>query len=224
MELTEEMLEMAGYRKISRTFRDGIVSVAGKCSKCHKIKWSEEFYKHNDGLSAYCKPCSLVYKRENKEMFARHVREWVKRNPEKARENGRIRAAKRAARKRGLPDTLTETQQTQILRKYEYSCALTGEEWSWDHAIPLASGHGGTTYENMYPLRNDLNNSKNDRNLFDWFYANKEHHNLPQAKFDALIEYLAEINGMTVDEYEAHVRWCHDNPRKINEEGEDTAS
>ena len=69
----------------------------------------------------------------------------------------------------------------------------------------------------MIPLRADLNISKSARCIFDWFYDVKDHFNLPQTKFDELIEYLADINGMTANEYEDYVRWCHDNPRVIDE-------
>lgn len=125
---------------------------------------------------------------------------------------------RRRARKLVLPDDLTIGQQDAIFATYNGTCALTGEptDLHLDHVIPISVGHGGTTYGNMIPLRADLNLSKNASQIFEWFDANRERFNLSQRKFDELIEYLAQINEMTTQEYRAYVDWCFDNPRDIN--------
>lgn len=141
-------------------------------------------------------------------------RRWEENNPEKLI----MKTQRRLARRHSLPDSITEEQRKYILAKFSYGCALTEEsDYHWDHVIPLATGHSGTIFENMIPLRSDLNFSKNNRNIFDWFADNRERFGLEQYKFDDLIEYLAGINDMTVEEYEEYVRWCHDNPRSIDE-------
>lgn len=95
---------------------------------------------------------------------------------------------------------------------------LTGESvYHLDHVIPLTAGHGGTTYENIVPLRADLNISKHNACIFKWFADNRERFDLSQRKFDELIEYLADINEVTTKEYEEFVYWCHDNPRTVEE-------
>jgi hypothetical protein len=66
----------------------------------------------------------------------------------------------------------------------------------------------------MIPLRSDLNLSKSDGNLFEWFERNKERFNLAQSHFDRLIEWLARVNGMTTDDYRAFVNECFENKRK----------
>lgn len=117
----------------------------------------------------------------------------------------------RRAREQGLPNTLTSCQQAKILTHFKGGCALTGDEGDihMDHVIPISVGHAGTTYENIIPLRADLNLSKHNRNLFDWFADNRDRFGLEQQLFDELITYLAGINGMTNVEYETYVYECH---------------
>lgn len=106
-----------------------------------------------------------------------------------------------------------------IVDKILYSeCMLTGDiNPSIEHALPISIGHGGTTFGNCYPLRLDLNISKNDNHLFEWFEANKQRFELPQEKFVRLIDYLAVVNGLTSEEYREFYDWCFTNPRNIDE-------
>ena len=166
------------------------------------------------------------YYQENKESIVEKTRKYRQENKEKTRkyrqenkEGDQINSTRRRARKRQLPDDLTLEQRNATLGHFNNSCALTGytDGTHLDHVIPLAIGHGGTTLQNMIPLRADLNHSKNARCIFDWFYDVKDRFKLSQMKFDELIEYLAHINGMTADEYEGYVRWCHDNQRVLDE-------
>jgi len=115
---------------------------------------------------------------------------------------------------------LTAEKRDLIIEQFDGGCALTGDKADvhLDHVIPISVGHGGTTYENIIPLRADLNLSKGTGNIFEWFEANMQRLKLKRTKFNTLIEYLADINGMTTKEYEAYVRKCHDNPRIIDED------
>src|SRR5699024_2915067 len=142
-------------------------------------------------------------------------REWRLNN----KDSVSVRNAKYRALKACLPYSLSEGDVSKISKYFSGGCSITGEkeDLHLDHVIPIAVGHGGTIYENMIPLRADLNLSKSDRNIFDWFADNRERFGLEQRKFDELIEYLADINNMTKKEYEEYVRWCHDNPRTLDE-------
>lgn len=170
------------------------------------------------------------HRENNKEYYRELFRKWRNDNKEKIREYDRLYRARRKdsrrlyeqrrrARKALLPDTLTEAQRLEIFDFFDGKCSLsdTAENIHMDHVIPLITGHGGTIYENIIPLRDDLNLSKNDRNIFEWFADNRERFGLSQRKFDELIEYLADINEMTVEEYRDYVYWCHDNPRTLDE-------
>jgi len=151
------------------------------------------------------------YQEENRTSIAEYKRKHYEENPHVES----IRRQRRRARKSALPDTLTKEQLEEITDRFHGGCALTGctEGTHLDHVIPVVIGHGGTTLQNMIPLRADLNSSKNARCIFDWFYDVKDRFKLSQTKFDELIEYLAHINGMTANKYEDYVRWCHDNQR-----------
>jgi 5-methylcytosine-specific restriction endonuclease McrA len=147
-----------------------------------------------------------LYREENTEVF----KGWWQRNREKTR----VYKERRLARKRSLPDDLTENQYKEILEYFGYECALTGQKKDihMDHVIPLSTGHGGTTCNNIIPLFGSVNQSKNNNNIFEWFELNGARFNIDNCKFDALIAYLAEVNNMTVEEYKAYVFWCHSNP------------
>jgi hypothetical protein len=138
-------------------------------------------------------------------------RNWQRNNPDKVT----LSKQRRRARKVELPDDFTPEQVT-ATALYFKGCALTGDSnVHFDHLIPLATGHGGTTYGNMIPLRADLNLSKQNANIFEWFNANKERFNLQQEKFDLLIAWLSAANEMSVDEYKDYVYYCHANPRDV---------
>lgn len=154
---------------------------------------------------------------ENKERFREKNRNWSRNNPDKVALKGQRRRASKAE----LPNDWTSEQQSVTLEYFNGSCALTGSiDYQWDHVIPIATRHGGTTLGNMIPLRGDLNASKTDHNIFEWFEANGQRFNLEQSRFDSLIEWLGKANGMTVEEYRAYVYECHANPREINNEAD----
>lgn len=119
---------------------------------------------------------------------------------------------KRRAKEKYLPCNLTKTE-------YTYNqCFLTNrDETSLEHALPISLGHGGTTRGNCYPMRLDLNISKNDKHLFLWFKANRQRFKLSQSKFDRLIEWLASANALSVQEYREFYDWCFANPRTVDE-------
>lgn len=147
----------------------------------------------------------------NREYVKLWQREWAKKNPHKIAKYDQTRKARKLA----LPYTLTDEQYQKTLEYFNYSCALTGgsERIEMDHAIPLASGFGGTTFENCYPLSKSLNSSKNDKNIFEWFDLNKERLNIEQWRFDRLVEYLAGINSMSVSEYKKYYFGCFEKPK-----------
>ena len=135
---------------------------------------------------------------------------------EKRRKTVKMGQHRRNARERCLPNDLTNEQQNEIIAHFNNACALTGEttDLHLDHVIPLAAGYGGTTYGNMIPLRGDLNCSKNDSNLFEWFESNRQRFKLSQERFDALVKYLADVNEMTVEEYKAYYNGCFEGESK----------
>ena len=201
-------------------------------------KQDNEWYKNHLKRSAVWKErnqermqeYNMEYRLKNKERRRHTWREWSERNRgylkmrDKLRREAnpeyfRMRNSIRRARKVSLPYSLSEKEINKIKSTFKGACSLSEsvDGVHLDHVIPISIGHGGTIYENMIPLRADLNISKSNLNIFEWFADNRERFGLSQRKFDELIEYLADINDMTTKEYEEYVRWCHDNPRTIDE-------
>jgi hypothetical protein len=154
----------------------------------------------------------------NRDVELKRNKEWRKENPDKAA----VIHHRRRARKAALPDDLTAEQYQNTSQFFGNACALTGqkENLEKEHAIPLSIGHGGTTLGNCYPMANGINQSKGNKNIFEWFEANRQRFNLEQERFDILINWLASANAMTVEEYREYVYWCHANPNEINGEKE----
>jgi hypothetical protein len=187
--------------------------IAKTCTHCGEVKDIDGFALLKIGLGGRvsdCKECRIKDYELNREHEIARVLEHQRSNPDK----NKLRQHRRRARRKSLPNDFTNEQMSQT---YEYfgGCALTGaSEVDWDHVVPLVSGFGGTTFGNMVPLRGDLNKSKNDANIFEWFERNKERFNLEQARFDRLINWLASVNGMTTAEYRSFVDECFDGARK----------
>jgi hypothetical protein len=168
-----------------------------KCAEATRI-WYEENKVHKISYNR-------KWVEENHEIHAGFLRKWRKDNPDKVR----VLRMRREARKALLPDDFTTEQMKESLKRFKDGCALTGSsDIHWDHAIPLATGKGGTTAGNMIPLRSDLNISKSDSNLFEWFESNKERFGLDVSKFNNLIGYLSEMNGMSIDQYQKYYFSC----------------
>lgn len=220
--------------------------VAKVCRKCSKLKLIESFNKKERGIGgkhSQCGDCTSNKAKTWRETHVEHVEEknklyrenriitnrmWRKNNPERKREylqkwrsenpeKKRLADNKRRARLLGLPYDMTLKEEEKV-KLFFGGCALTeSNDTQNDHVIPLFVGHGGTTLSNIVPLRKDLNYSKNNAHLFEWYSWAKDSFGLSQAKFDALISYLAEVNGMTPKEYRMYVDWCFDNPRTIDD-------
>jgi hypothetical protein len=204
-------------KRVKLEIRNG---VSGKeCTTCGTWKTLDDYAIDKTGLGgkeAKCKKCRSIYGRNlrdnNKEREAERIRKWSIANPDKQM----LRKQRRRAREKDLPDNFTKSQMDETFT-YFGGCALTGDttDIHWDHVVPLATGQGGTTFGNMIPLRSDLNRSKNDANIFEWFYTNRERFNLSQARFEGLIRWLADVNGMTIEQYRKYVYECFNNENEL---------
>ncbi|MRX54635.1 hypothetical protein GJU41_11695 [Bacillus idriensis] len=176
------------------------------------VKYYEENYEKIIEQKRKYREVNPEYRRNyyasNLERHSENARKWRRNNLDKVA----LIQQRRRARKLLLSDV------SNSYGKFSGGCVLTGEnDTHWDHAIPLSTGHGGTTSGNMIPLRGDLNISKHDNNIFEWFAANRQRFELSQARFDRLIAWLASANALTTDEYREFVYWCHANKREVDE-------
>ena len=207
---------------------DGILVEGKPCSQCREFKSVNDYGKDSarkTGIKPRCKHCEAVnsrnYREGNKAKVVEYNRKYYEGNKEyyaeyqrnSRRENKDVYNAYkqiRRARKRNLPDTLTSEQVDMIKLNFNGKCALTGEDsFELDHFVAISTEHGGTVYENMIPLSRKLNASKGDKNPFEWFAQNKDRFNLSEEKFDYVVGYLAELNGMRYGEYISYVNDCY---------------
>lgn len=158
-----------------------------KCTKCEETKDITEFYKKRG-------KCKICYKK----VYANH-------------------REKRNELLKRLPNTLTKEDKHQLRVDSNFSCMLSGENERVcnDHFIPLYIGDvvleygvGGTTYENMLPISNTLNNSKGACNPFKWYERKGEKYKLDINIWNQTIQYMAEKNHMTSLQYQNRVNAC----------------
>lgn len=129
----------------------------------------------------------------------------------------RVHAERRNKRVNALPNDFSAKDKASLIERFEGKCALTGREVpiQIDHVIPVSIGHGGTFNGNMLPVWQRINSSKGNRNLFEWYADNGERFGVVPELFEQSVAYLAELNGMTADEYRDYVYDCHANPNDI---------
>lgn len=222
--LAKECIECGELKRVEEFPKrpNGLGKRRAECRECR----SEYFKIRREAR----KIAGNVYEEGRKEVKRIDAIRWRLNNPERKKENHRRwnrenrhkkseADQRRRAIKKKLPADETLPQRTEVWMYFRNSCALTGElvPIHADHVVPIDVGHGGTNYGNMIPLSAVLNVSKNASHIYEWFEANAERFGLSREKFDALIEYLADANEMTTQEYRKYVDWCFDNPRTIDE-------
>lgn len=127
---------------------------------------------------------------------------------------------RRRARQLALPNTLNGHDWKAVLEGFGGACAISeieSKDIVLEHVIPLAWGHMGTEKGNVIPMDKTLNLSKRDKNFFTWVLEDNIVDAVDFDKIDRMIEYLAEANGMSVEEYIEYVIWCEYNKRTVEE-------
>jgi hypothetical protein len=130
--------------------------------------------------------------------------------------------------KRSLPCDCGPEQTERILLAFDHACALThsAEHVTMDHFIPIEWGHGGTYPGNVYPLDQQLNKNKSNKNPFKWIKAVRRDRAMRKgqhvdAAWNQLVTYLATENGLSVNEFKEFVYWCEQNKRTLQQVKED---
>ncbi|CAM4303088.1 hypothetical protein [Jeotgalicoccus halotolerans] len=216
------------------------------CSGCHDLKHYDDFGKHSknmDGKRNICKICrntqrrikrqSKEYREKQREYNSRpevkeRKQEIRREHKKKNREQYALYDVRRRARKRALPDSLTLTQSAGIVSRFPY-CPITGsDDLHTEHFIAIATGHGGGhTIQNVWRLDAYINNCKSDYNPFEFFRREDIINEIItdygrtreqiEAGFLQVVEYLANQNEMTVQQFEEYTNYCYNN-RKTDEE------
>lgn len=160
-----------------------------------KAKKADEYQRHKD---KYRKSHRKHYL-ENRDIYIEKARQQ-KPNPISVI----VRAERRLARKRALPDTLTNDQWIACLEYFNHCCAVCGKLFDddtkayMDHWIPLSSPEcTGTVVGNIICLCGGVggcNESKHNRKAELWLL---DFYSLQQATeiLDRVMEYFAKVRG-----------------------------
>lgn len=206
------------------------------CKECHKkttIQWqqenperaseinkkSQEKRRHKKAQSQrkYYSNNKDYYKQKSAEYRVTHPEKFVgydqKADPLYAKEYRaknkdliKFHRKKRKALIRGSIVNFSKDDYDSVLKRFDYKCAISGSsDIHMDHFIPISTGYGDTTIGNMIPLDATLNLSKSASNPFEWI---KTRNDIDLKRFEDVVFYLAEMNGLTTDEFEAHVYNC----------------
>lgn len=188
------------------------------CSTCKLSKLLTEFPKDKRRADGAKSECKLCHKERNKRLYIANRERYLEVSREYKRNNPEVRKAKKHREKalqRNLPHQWTKSDIDSVKNYFSGVCSLTGSrDIHFDHFIPLATGHGGSYTGNMITLDGRLNESKQASNPFEWI---KTRIDVDKVKFNKVVDYLAEINGLTVEDFRSFVYWCFDNTRTPDE-------
>jgi hypothetical protein len=206
------------------------------CTACEKDKFKKlrerNKEKHKEYYKKYCeehveeeRERKRRYYQANKERLKPIRREWVLANKDKVsdiqkrwrinnKDFSNAKNHKRLARKAKLFSDWSSSDVTNLLKDFNKKCKITGsDKYHVDHFVALATGHCGTYRGNMILLDELLNMSKGADNPFEWIKKFPEY----GEGFTEVIKYLAEINNLSVNEFEDFVYWCYKNKRSTDE-------
>ncbi len=157
------------------------------CRGCKRDLPSGEFYRNQGALRYRCRQCEVAAKKqdwarirpvklgyhrsyyiENRETLLAYQRQYVIDNREQVRTAGAAAAARRRARLKQLPNTLTVAEWREILEVHDHRCAYCLDRrprLQPDHVVAVARG-GGTTADNIVPACPPCNGRKLDKPIF----------------------------------------------------------
>ncbi|MEL3959424.1 hypothetical protein NST17_19925 [Caldifermentibacillus hisashii] len=223
-----------------------------QCSKCKTIKPLDDFYRFNKGLGgrkSACKQCTKetdrVYREKHKEYYIEknkynneyqkkwreankekeriRLKKWREENKEKYKIINKANKQRRKAMRKLLVSTVSKDDIESMLNHFQNKCSLSNERKNLhiDHFIALSTGHCGSYIGNLIPLSAELNISKRDENPFEWI---KTRNDIDENKFNNVVKYLADLNGLNTNEYKEFVYWCYNNQRSIDDIKKDGSS
>ncbi|MEG7333303.1 hypothetical protein [Bacillus sp. 0102A] len=107
---------------------------------------------------------------------------------------------------------ITKDEFKKVRRQFGWKCAISSsnEDVTLDHFIPVAWGFYSHYYENLIPLSRKLNSSKKDYHPIKWLDMKSDLFGEPKK----VLQYLSELSGLTMKEFEAFVEWCYQNKNK----------
>ena len=151
--------------------KHGKYGLRGICKECKK-KYDDKYYEanRNKGLE-YRKQ----YYKDNKDKLTEYRKQYCQ-SPQGqvAAFNGRQR---RRIKEEQQGTGITKDQWLQMMSFFDWKCAYSGEylggndnsfNRTIDHIVPLNSG-GDNMIWNCVPMLRNINSSKNDKDMLDWY-------------------------------------------------------
>ena len=145
--------------------------VRAECKQCCKQYYKE--YKQKKENKDKIKNRNKRYYNEHKEEILTHCKEYKKNNPDKIfNQNNNRRSLEE-----NQGDGITNEQWLEMMQFFDWKCAYSGIEFSShneekdrsiDHIIPLTKG-GENEIWNCVPMKLNLNSSKNNNNMLNWY-------------------------------------------------------
>ena len=152
----------------------GLSKICKKCEKKYKEEHKEEikeckkqwYEKHREERSNYKKQ----WYEDNKKEVSEYNKQYYKENPHISFNN----TQKRRLREENQGEGITKEQWLEMMEFFDWKCAYSGEyigrkeNRSIDHIIPLSLG-GENEIWNLVPMLRNLNSSKNNKNMIEWY-------------------------------------------------------
>lgn len=168
------------------------------CSKCGRVLPVEQFSKRTaskDGLNCKCKECdnkdvnqyNQEHKKERQQYQQQYMQQYQQEHKEEKQQymqqyrqtpQGQVvtfnYCAKRRKRKETQGDGITKEQWLEMMQFFEWKCAYSGilvntkNNRSIDHIIPIVKG-GEHEVWNCVPMDKNLNRSKKDKDMMEWY-------------------------------------------------------
>lgn len=178
------------------------------CKRCGVSKPEDAFYLNKGYREGTCNDCkkkrTLEWTRANRDKVSAYARKMRKENPEAVKVREMRARAKRKSSMTGTITDLTTDQWKATLAYFDNGCAVcrNSSEIHMDHFIPVASGSGDTTVNNVIPLCARHNVSKSNKHPLNWLSYES---GASVDTVERIIAYLAQLNGMHPSEYENYV-------------------
>lgn len=137
----------------------------------------------------------LDLRRKYREKNKKTIKEQIKEHYEKNKQDYIMRARKRHHEIKGLPATLTQKQWGKCKDYFDNKCAYCGKEvgkLQKEHFISIQKG-GEFTINNIIPSCISCNNSKSDRDFFEW-YPKKDFYS--KEREEKIFNYLNYDDGV----------------------------
>lgn len=189
-----------------------------RCPTCKNEKSLAEFPKDKRTPLGVKYECKVCHKERNLRLYYTNRERYLAVSNVYRHNNPDAQKAKRQKQRtleRNLTFAWAKKDIESVKAQFDGKCPLTGStDIHYDHFIPLGIGHGGTYNGNMIPLDGRLNESKQAKNPFEWV---KTRDDVDINDFNKVVDYLAELNGLTAEEFRSFVYWCFDNKRSVDD-------